>query len=231
MILEEKISNDFLLKEIKENADKPINFFWLGRQEYLSCWDLQKSVHGMRKENLINDVVLLVEHDHVYTLGKNANSLNILPHNKFDVKIVHNDRGGDVTYHGPGQIVGYPIVNLNNYKKSITWYMRALELVISKTFSYYNLETTFKEGITGVWVGNNKIAAMGVRMSRWITMHGFAINLYPEMKYYNGLIPCGLHEYGVTSLENEIKRKCNMDDFIGKLKYDFIDYFQSHKVK
>ena len=121
--------------------------------------------------------------------------------------------------------------DLNNYKKSITWYMRALEFVISKTISYYNLETTFKEGITGVWVGNNKIAAMGVRMSRWVTMHGFAINLYPDMKYYNGLVPCGLDEYGVTSLEKEIRRKCDIDNFIARLKNVFTDYFQLYREK
>ena len=91
------------------------------------------------------------------------------------------------------------------------------------------METTFKEGITGVWVGDNKIAAMGVRVSRWVTMHGFAINLYPNMKYYNGLVPCGLHEYGVTSLENEIKRKCDMNNFIARLKNVFIDYFQLYR--
>ena len=232
MIIEEKVSsNNILLEEIKNNSSESINIFWLGRQEYITCWNLQKCIHELRKENLVNDIVLLVEHNHVYTLGKNANLLNILPQNKFDVPVVHNDRGGDVTYHGPGQIVGYPIINLNNYKKSITWYMRALELVISKTMSCYDLETTFKEGIPGVWIGDNKIAAMGVRISRWITMHGFAINLYPDMKYYNGLVPCGLHEYGVTSLENEINRRCDMNNFIIRLKNIFLDYFQSYRIK
>ena len=118
------------------------------------------------------------------------------------LKTYQIERGGDVTYHGPGQLVGYPILDLRNYKKSISWYMRSLEQVIIDTLFDYNITANRKNGLTGVWYNNEKIAALGVRVSRWITMHGFSLNVNPDLNHYKNIIPCGIFEHGVTSMSN-----------------------------
>ncbi|HIB29033.1 MAG TPA: lipoyl(octanoyl) transferase LipB, partial [Candidatus Marinimicrobia bacterium] len=119
--------------------------------------------------------------------------------------------------------VGYPILDLNNYKKSISWYMRSLEQVIIDTLNLYGLEAIRKDGLTGVWIGDEKIAALGVRISRWVTMHGFALNVNTNLDYYDGIIPCGLLEYGVTSMEKLFNYKINMDD----MKKNLISCFRN----
>ena len=139
------------------------------------------------------------------------------------VKIYHIERGGEITFHGPGQLVGYPILDLNNYKKSISWYMRSLEQVIIDTLNLYGLEAIRKDGLTGVWIGDEKIAALGVRISRWVTMHGFALNVNTNLDYYDGIIPCGILEYGVTSMEKLFNYKINMDD----MKKNLISCFRN----
>jgi len=178
-----------------------IQYYWLGRQSYQPVWKLQKQLHAKRVSMEIPDIVLLVEHEHVYTFGKNADMNNLLNSKPKNAEVVQIDRGGEVTYHGPGQLVCYPIIDLHNYKMSVSWYMRMLEDVVIDCLQYYGIESGRKEGLTGVWVGDEKICAMGVRLSRWVTMHGFAFNLNPEMTYFDGMIPCGIFEYGVTSLQ------------------------------
>jgi len=182
------------------DTNKAVQYFWLGRQPYRPIWELQKKLHSQRVEKIIPDVVLLLEHDHVYTLGKNADS-NLLLDNKPDnADVINIDRGGQVTYHGDGQLVGYPIIDLHNYKMSVSWYMRNLEDVIIHCLKELGLDSYRKNNLPGVWVEDEKICAMGVRLSRWVTMHGFALNLNPDMKYFDGMIPCGIFEYGITSL-------------------------------
>ena len=178
-----------------------IQYFWLGRQSYQPVWELQKQLHAKRVNGEISDVVLLVEHEHVYTFGKNADTNNLLNSKPRNAEVVQIDRGGEVTYHGPGQLVCYPIIDLHDYKMSVSWYMRMLENVVIDCLQSYGIESGRKEGLTGVWVGDDKICAMGVRLSRWVTMHGFAFNLNPDMTYFDGMIPCGIFEYGVTSLQ------------------------------
>ena len=178
-----------------------IQYFWLGRQSYQPVWELQKQLHAKRMNGEISDVVLLVEHEHVYTFGKNADTNNLLDSKPRNTEVVQIDRGGEVTYHGPGQLVCYPIIDLHDYKMSVSWYMRMLENVVIDCLQSYGIESGRKEGLTGVWVGDDKICAMGVRLSRWVTMHGFAFNLNPDMTYFDGMIPCGIFEYGVTSLQ------------------------------
>ena len=178
-----------------------IQYFWLGRQSYQPVWELQKQLHAQRVPGEISDVVLLVEHEHVYTFGKNADTNNLLNSKPRNAEVVQIDRGGEVTYHGPGQLVCYPIIDLHDYKMSVSWYMRMLENVVIDCLQSYGIESGRKEGLTGVWVGDDKICAMGVRLSRWVTMHGFAFNLNPDMTYFDGMIPCGIFEYGVTSLQ------------------------------
>ena len=150
----------------------------------------------------MNDVVLLLEHNHVYTLGKNANKNHILPLKGEVLKIVQIDRGGDVTYHGPGQLVGYPILDLNKYNKSITWYVNLIQDSIINLLESYKIKALKKTSpFVGVWVNEEKIAAIGIRLSRWVSMHGFAINISTNLDYYDGIIPCGIFDLGITSLK------------------------------
>ena len=195
----------------------------LGMCSYQDAWDLQKNIQARRIAGNDRDTLLLVEHEPVYTFGKNANQNHLLQHYPENVQIFNIERGGDITYHGPGQLVGYPILDLHNYKKNISWYMRSLEQVIIDTLDIWGLKALRKEGLTGVWVGDEKIAALGVRISRWVTMHGFALNVNTDLQYYDGIIPCGILEYGVTSMENLLKNKINMDD----IKQHLVSCFQN----
>jgi len=189
-----------------------LQFQDLGSAPYQQTWDMQKKIQSQRINNEIDDTVLLVEHEPVYTFGKNANENHLLQNYPEDVKVFHIERGGDITFHGPGQLVGYPIIDLHNYKMSISWYMRSLEAVIINTLNHYGIAAEHKKGLTGVWVKEEKIAALGVRISRWVTMHGFALNVNTELHYYDGIIPCGIFEYGVTSMKNLLGTAIKMDE-------------------
>ena len=212
------------INNIEELFDKlipgKINFIHLGLQKYMESWNLQKKIHEMNKNSNIPDVVFFLEHDNVYTFGKNADKDYLLKSHP-EAEIVQTDRGGQVTYHGPGQLIGYPIINLNNYRKSITWFMRTLEKVIISTLKSYNIESSNKDGLPGVWVEDDKICAMGVRISRWVTMHGFALNINPDMKYFDGMIPCGISEYGVTSMDEQITNKIDKNELIRTIALQF----------
>ncbi len=197
-----------------------INFIYLGMQNYMESWDLQKKIHEKNKNLEIPDVVLFLEHNSVYTFGKNADKDFLLGSHP-DADIVQTDRGGQVTYHGPGQLVGYPIINLNNYKKSITWFMRSLENVIINTLKTYNIKSSNKNGLPGVWVDEDKICAMGVRIARWVTMHGFALNINPDMKYFDGMIPCGIADHGVTTMHEQLNNNINKEELIKRIALQF----------
>ena len=189
-----------------------LQFQDLGNAPYQQTWDMQKEMQSQRINNKIDDTVLLVEHEPVYTFGKNANENHLLQNYPEDVKVFHVERGGDITFHGPGQLVGYPIIDLHNYKMSISWYMCSLEAVIINTLNHYGIAAEHKKGLTGVWVKEEKIAALGVRISRWVTMHGFALNVNTELHYYDGIIPCGIFEYGVTSMKKLLVTAIKMDE-------------------
>ena len=205
------------------SSDIEIQYFWLGLHPYQPIWELQKQLHAKRVAGEIPDVVLFVEHDHVYTFGKNADTNNLLDSKPQNAEVVQIDRGGEVTYHGPGQLVCYPIIDLHDYKMSVSWYMRLLENVVIDCLKSYGIESGRKEGLTGVWVDDDKICAMGVRLSKWVTMHGFALNLNPDMTYFDGMIPCGIFEYGVTSLE-DLDIQFNSDDIRTKIM-NLFNYF------
>jgi lipoate-protein ligase B len=216
-----KNDNVLILPEVISGIDKnKINFVYLGKQEYYSIWQLQKTLHELRKNNKIPDVVLLLEHQNVYTFGKNADK-DFLLDSHLDADIFQTDRGGQVTYHGPGQIVGYPIINLKNYKKSISWFMRSLEQVIINTLISFNIESERQDNLPGVWVEDEKICAMGVRIAQWVTMHGFALNINPDMKYFEGMIPCGILDYGVTSIEQQTDSVIELKDVLNILIKEF----------
>ena len=198
----------------------------LGLCSYKEVWDLQKNIQADRIAGKDQDTLLLVEHTPVYTFGKNADKNHLLQHYPENVEIFDIERGGDITFHGPGQLVGYPILDLNNYKKSISWYMRSLEEVIIDTLDIYGLVAIRKDGLTGVWIGDEKIAALGVRISRWVTMHGFAFNVNSDLSYFGNIIPCGIADKQVTSLEKEIGRPVDMKDVKEKIKSYLIHLFE-----
>ena len=226
-ISDKDLSNTEIFNYIKKiNLNHDINFFYLGKQSYVDAWKLQKQLHESVKNNDIPSLVLYLEHDHVYTLGKNANSDFILNNYPKDVQVIQTDRGGQVTYHGPGQLIGYPIINLNNYKKSISWYMRALEQIVIITLQEYDISSSRKDAMTGVWVQDDKICAMGVRLSRWVSMHGFALNIKPDMKYYDGMIPCGIQEFGITSLYELLKEDIDIYEVMDTITQNFFKIFK-----
>jgi len=203
----------------------------LGYMEYQEAWDFQKDFQAKRIARKDNDTLFLVEHEPVYTLGKNADADHILGQASDSVKVFQIERGGDVTFHGPGQLVGYPIIDLHNYKTSVSWYMRTLEKVLINTLFIFGIEADRKEGLTGVWVEDEKIAALGVRVSRWVTMHGFALNVSTDLSFYNGIIPCGIFEYGITSMEKLLKKSVPMDTVKKELVKQFRILFDQEKFK
>ena len=179
----------------------------LGFLDYKNSWNYQKE---LQKKVLIGDCsdsIIFVEHDSVYTFGKNSDKSNLLVSKDSKIKIYETERGGEITYHGPGQIVCYPILNLKNFKQSVTWYMRALEEVIIETLKLFNIKAKRKDGLTGVWVKDEKIGAQGVRMTKWVTMHGFALNVNTDLRFFNDIIPCGIKDFGVTSIEKIIGKE------------------------
>lgn len=174
----------------------------------------------------IEDQLILVEHPAVYTLGKNASREHILKKRE-GVSVIQTDRGGNITFHGPGQLVGYPIVDLSFYKRSITWYMRELEQLMIDVLKEYGIEGSTKKGLTGTWVKNHKIAALGVRISRWVTMHGFSLNINPDLKYYQDIVPCGIEGYGVTSMAMIMGEEVPS---MAEVKIKMVDYFKNRFV-
>tara|TARA_Y100001968_G_scaffold140294_1_gene128340 strand:+ start:1133 stop:1894 length:762 start_codon:yes stop_codon:yes gene_type:complete len=202
-----------------------LNFIWLGRIHYNDAWDIQKKIHQLILQDKIKDTILFLEHFHVYTFGKNADQNHLLPSYNKQAEIIQSDRGGDITYHGPGQLVVYPVINLNKYKKSISWYINIIEQIIIDTLKEYNINANRKDGLTGVWVEEEKIAAIGVRLSKWITMHGFALNIKPDLSFYNGMIPCGIFEYGITSIFELSGIKIDSIDIVKNIIKQFSNNF------
>lgn len=179
----------------------------LGFLDYQNSWNYQKELQKKVLNGVCSDSIIFVEHDSVYTFGKNSDKSNLLISQDSKIKIYETERGGEITYHGPGQIVCYPILNLKNFKQSVSWYMRALEEVIIETLKLFNINASRKDGLTGVWVKDEKIGAQGVRMTRWVTMHGFALNVNTDLRHFNDIIPCGIKDFGVTSIEKIIGKE------------------------
>lgn len=168
-----------------------------------------------RKAGDIPDTLILLEHPPVYTLGRNAKRENILfsPEKirQLGAEIFETDRGGDVTFHGPGQLVGYPIFDLTQHKRDLSWYMNSLEEVFIRVAGEFGIRAGRTQGARGVWVGNDKLVAMGVHVSRWVTSHGFAFNVNTDLRFFDWIVPCGLRGKGVTSLEKLLGRRVPME--------------------
>lgn len=207
-----------------------VQVFNFHRTDYKQTWDLQKKIFSLVQKNAIDDVLILNEHEHVYTIGKSGDDNHLLASEEElelnGANVFHIDRGGDITYHGPGQLVGYPILNLENYYLDIHRYLRDLEEVIILTLQDFGIEGKRNNDFTGVWVGENKIAAIGVKVSKWITMHGFAFNVNTDLSYFDRIIPCGIFHKGVTSLEKLLGKKIAMKEVEESVIKNFGDVFQ-----
>lgn len=179
-----------------------------GTSDYREMWEFQKQLLQSVVNNGNEQYLILTEHKPVITIGKSGSKNNLLANpdwlKKQDIDVIENDRGGDITFHGPGQIVGYPILNLAKFKKDIHWYLRAIEDVIIKSLSELGLTAQRQEKLTGVWIENRKICAIGVKTSRWVTMHGFALNVHTNLDYFKMIVPCGINDKAVTSISHEL---------------------------
>lgn len=232
------------MKQIVEFQDLGIN------KDYQDAWDFQESLlaeniaikqynRAQEKEDnpefkSTKNHLLFVEHPNIYTLGKSGHLENMLASSDqlkdINATFVKTNRGGDITYHGPGQLVGYPILDLDNFKPDIHLYMRNLEEVIIKTIGDYGLKGERSKGETGVWldVGKpyaRKICAMGVKASRWITMHGFALNVNTDLRYFEYIVPCGIQDKAVASLKRELGIDLDMNEVKQKTKQHFAEVF------
>ncbi|PZP51934.1 MAG: lipoate-protein ligase B [Pseudopedobacter saltans] len=232
---------------------KQVFFQDLGRKEYKETWDYQEEILKAKVEKKtearklsehpdfaaagIQNDLIFVEHPLVYTLGKTGHEENVLISDKEreerGIEYFHINRGGDITFHGPGQIVGYPILDLEQFKPDLGWYLRNLEQVIIDTVAEYGIDAGRSTGETGVWINpdhSRKICAMGIRCSRWVTMHGFALNVNTEMDYFNYIVPCGIQNKSATSIEKEIGHKVDMEEVKEKLRKNFEKVFEVEMV-
>ncbi len=200
-----------------------------GLTQYQEALDKQLTYVQERIANQRADTLVFNEHHPVYTMGKRIGTGNHLiwqaeQLKKVGIEVAETNRGGDITYHGPGQIVGYPIMSLRG-RKDLHAYLRDLEEVIIQTLKSYGLDTSRREGMTGIWLGNRKIAAIGVAVKQWVTYHGFALNVQPNMSHFNGIVPCGLHGTEVTSLKEECQQEFDMDAVKRVLEVEFWKIF------
>jgi lipoyl(octanoyl) transferase len=226
-----------------------VKFVDLGLMDYKKAWEKQEELFNeitaqkiANRDRTTNDkqqttnFLIFCEHPHVYTLGKSGSEQHLLL-NESGLKekqatYYKINRGGDITYHGPGQIVGYPILDLDNFFTDIHKYLRCLEEAIILTLAEYELKGERYPGYTGVWldaddpVRARKICAMGVRTSRWVTMHGFAFNVNCDLSYFNNIIPCGINDKQVTSLAKELGRELNMEEVKRQVKFHFARVFE-----
>ena len=224
------------------NGNPPIvEVYDLGNSRYRHVWDLQKHLQSALIEQKrhpdhvqygpddVSDMLLFVEHPHVYTLGKSGNADHLLRSDEelkeWEAEFVPVDRGGDITYHGPGQVVGYPILDLDRHFTDIHKYLRFLEEVIILTVAHFGIAAGRSEGLTGVWVEDRKIAAMGIRSSRWVSMHGFALNVEPDLSYFSNIVPCGIQDKQVTSIYHETGTKPSLEEVKSILMQSFDQVF------
>jgi len=204
----------------------------LGSVPYAEALALQRELVEERRAGHIGDVLLLLEHPHVLTLGVRGDGGRSHIRATMDdlaargIDVVETGRGGDITYHGPGQIVGYPIVDLKPDRQDVHRYVRDLEEVLIRTAGGYGIEAERVKGLTGVWVGNEKLAAIGVRIGRWVTSHGFAFNVSTDLDHFNLIVPCGIADRGVTSLEKLLGREVNRAEVEERIATHFCQVFE-----
>lgn len=230
--------------------NKKVAYQNLGTIDYQEGWDYQTQLFDAiiakkiqnRKDNKENvttpNYLLLCQHPHVYTLGKSGSIDNLLLSEKElqekKIDFYKINRGGDITYHGFGQLVGYPILDLNNFSTDIHWYMRSLEEVIIRSIADFGLQGERLKGFTGVWLDTQnqprKICAMGVKTSRWVTMHGFALNVNTDLSFFDYIVPCGIKDKAVTSLAQELGRKIAIEDVETSVLKHFEEIFEAEII-
>ena len=202
----------------------------LGRVPYGQGLEMQERLVAERQKGAIPDRLLLLEHDPVFTLGRNARAENVLfPAERLrerGFEVYDTGRGGDVTYHGPGQVVGYPILDLSPDRRDVHRYVRDLEEVMIRTCASYGIEAGRVDGLTGTWVGREKIGAIGVRISRWVTSHGFAFNVSTDLAAFDLIVPCGIRDKGVSSLERLLGRRVPLPEVMDRLTAHFAAVFE-----
>jgi lipoyl(octanoyl) transferase len=205
----------------------------LGLMGYAQAWTLQKRVVAARKAGAVDDVLLLCEHPHVITQGRNGKREHLLASEHVlqqkGVEFHATDRGGDITYHGPGQILGYPILNLGAIRRDVVWYVRMLEEAMIQATAELGVAAKRVEGKTGIWVGygnaEEKLAAIGVHISRWVTSHGFAYNVSTDLRYFDLIVPCGIADRKATSLEKLLGRSVKQEEIAPRIAKHFGDVF------
>ncbi|MBS1789937.1 MAG: lipoyl(octanoyl) transferase LipB [Acidobacteria bacterium] len=203
---------------------------YLGLVPYGEAHELQKQLVEKRKADEIPDTFLLLQHPHVITLGRAADRTNILADEamraQFGVELHETGRGGDVTYHGPGQLVGYPIIKLLPGRQDIRRYVRDIQEVLIRTSADFGVKAEPRGGeFVGVWVGDDKLGAIGIRISRWVTMHGFAFNVTTDLNYFQLIVPCGIRGHGVTSLEQLLGHPVEMELVVNRVQHHFGEVF------
>ncbi len=211
----------------------------LGVIAYEPACALQREVVDARKTGAIPDVLLLCEHPHVITLGRNGKRENLRAGDRrlaqMNVEFHHTDRGGDITYHGPGQIVGYPILDLAEHRRDIRWYVEQLEEMMIRATADFGLAAHRSDASHGVWLdaptGEEKLAALGVHLSRWVSSHGFAYNVSADLRYFDLIVPCGIAGKGATSLERALGRKVPLDQIRDGLVAHFASVFEREPVR
>jgi lipoyl(octanoyl) transferase len=202
----------------------------LGRVRYASAMEVMEARVADRLANRVPDTLYLLEHEPVFTLGRRAERANVLASaeqlEQLGIEVVETGRGGDVTYHGPGQIVGYPVIDLNPDRKDVRKYVRGLEEVMIRTCARYGIEAGRVDGLIGTWIeGRRKIGAIGVRISRWVTSHGFAFNVASALEGFGLIVPCGITDRGVTSLSLELGREIGMGEAMRVIEEEFRGVF------
>ena len=201
----------------------------LGRRDYLDTWELQRRLVGMRQRDEIPDVLLFVEHPPTYTLGRSGKRDHLLISEEalaaVGADFIETDRGGDITFHGPGQVVGYPILDLRRWAADVHAYLRALEEVLILALGRFGIEAGREAGYTGVWHPCGKIAAIGIRVSRWVTSHGFALNVTTDLDHFRRIVPCGIVGRGVASMESVLEAPVAPDRVRGEISLSFGSVF------
>jgi lipoyl(octanoyl) transferase len=200
-------------------SPRPLSVYRLGRIEYGAAFALQEQLVAARQQQQISDTLLLLEHEPVITLGRGAKHENVLASRELlaaqGVALHETGRGGDVTYHGPGQLVGYPILDLNPDRRDVRKYVNNLEEVMIRIAAHYGLQAGRIKGLNGTWVEDRKLGAVGVRIQRWVTLHGFALNVSTNLSAFDLIVPCGIKDKRVTSLEQELGAAPSMEEVIG----------------
>ena len=218
------------------SVDKHIEIIDWGRTEYKEAFSMQRERVKLRSSELCKDALIFTEHDPIYTIGLRKNAKQHLIWSEHEctrkgINVINSNRGGDITYHGPGQIIGYPIVSIQA-RRDLHGYLYVLEEVVIRTLAAFGIESDRRKGKTGIWIeGQRKICAVGVAVSKWICYHGFALNVSPDITHYDGIVPCGITDGSVTSMVIELKHHIDIKKVKLRLAVEFDQVFEDYIIK